>query len=468
MTQVYANNEFVFGENGGKGTHLTLFLKNLSLTSQLLTPSSDHSGSNIYGTLSHSGPPSPKKQTRSVSAPVLVEERRPKHHKYTDLDDDWDADIDDKGAKAPATPAPPLKRDQSVTSTATGLSRYAKFAAVLSSDHVNLTELRKLAWNGVPGPLRAVVWQLLLGYLPANKSRTLLTVRRKRQEYADGISALAVDFDDNTAPPPGLSRDKQLYHQINIDIKRTRQGVPLYAHAATQRSLRRVLYLWAVRHPASGYVQGINDLVTPFFELFLASCLDSTADGWRRIPDVDLVGSGASIRDFDPALLPESVALALEADTYWCLSRVLETITDNYIHEQPGILRQVDELRNLVARIDADLLRHLDTEGVQFLQFAFRWMNCLLMREMSVDLVVRMWDTYLSEVPLGFNAFHVYVCAAFLVRFSSDVKDRDFQEILLFLQSPPTSSWSERDVELMLSEAYIWQSLYKNAAAHLR
>lgn len=31
----------------------------------------------------------------------------------------------------------------------------------------------------------------------------------------------------------------------------------------------RILYIWAIRHPASGYVQGINDLVTPFFVVFL-------------------------------------------------------------------------------------------------------------------------------------------------------------------------------------------------------
>jgi len=29
------------------------------------------------------------------------------------------------------------------------------------------------------------------------------------------------------------------------------------------------------------------------------------------------------------------------------------------------------------------------------MQFAFRWMNCLLMREISMKCTVRMWDTYL-------------------------------------------------------------------------
>jgi hypothetical protein len=32
------------------------------------------------------------------------------------------------------------------------------------------------------------------------------------------------------------------------------------------------------------------------------------------------------------------------------------------------------------------------------MQFAFRWMNCLLMREISVDNTIRMWDTYLVSL----------------------------------------------------------------------
>lgn len=37
----------------------------------------------------------------------------------------------------------------------------------------------------------------------------------------------------------------------------------------------RILYIWAMRHPASGYVQGINDLVTPFFVVFLQEVIPS-------------------------------------------------------------------------------------------------------------------------------------------------------------------------------------------------
>lgn len=107
----------------------------------------------------------------------------------------------------------------------------------------------------------------------------------------------------------------------------------------------------------------------------------------------------------------------MEADSFWCLSRLLDGIQDNYIHGQPGIHRGVKRIAELVARIDGELRRpivdgckltrhnyqtnsaplaaHLESENVEFMQFAFRWMNCLLMREISVQNTIRMWDTYL-------------------------------------------------------------------------
>ena len=57
----------------------------------------------------------------------------------------------------------------------------------------------------------------------------------------------------------------------------------------------------------------------------------------------------------------------------------------------------------------APLAAHLEAENVEFMQFAFRWMNCLLMREISVQNTIRMWDTYLvrSSVPSRFGVADV-------------------------------------------------------------
>jgi hypothetical protein len=66
------------------------------------------------------------------------------------------------------------------------------------------------------------------------------------------------------------------------------------------------------------------------------------------------------------------------------------------------------------------------------------------------------------------NTFTQYVCAAFLKRWSAELRLLDFQEIFMFLQRPPTNDWTCKDIELMLSEAYLWMETFQNAPAHLK
>lgn len=237
-----------------------------------------------------------------------------------------------------------------------------------------------------------MTWQLLLSYLPANSERRVATLERKRKEYLDGVRQAfergGSSVGGSSAQGLGIRTrglDEAVWHQISIDVPRTNPHIELYGYEATQRSLERILYVWAVRHPASGYVQGINDLVTPFWQVFLSIYISD--------PDIE---SG-----MDPGQLPKSVLDAVEADSFWCLTKLLDGIQDHYIVAQPGIQRQVAALRDLTARIDANLSKHLEREGVEFIQFSFRWMNCLLMREISVKNTIRMWDTYLvrSQPP---------------------------------------------------------------------
>lgn len=49
---------------------------------------------------------------------------------------------------------------------------------------------------------------------------------------------------------------------------------------------------------------------------------------------------------------------------------------------------------------------HLEAEAVDFIQFALRWVNCLLVRELPFCLAIRLWDTYLAE-GTGFSEFLV-------------------------------------------------------------
>jgi len=172
------------------------------------------------------------------------------------------------------------------------------------------------------------------------------------------------------------------------------------------------------------------------------------------------------IQNVDIENLPEKNLRQLEADSYWCMTKLLERIQENYVFSQPGIQRKVQSLDDLIKRIDRNLHQHLKVNNVEFIQFAFRWMNNLLMREIPLNCTIRLWDTYHAE-PFGFSDFHLYVCAAFLLRFSKNlVEEKDFQGLMLMLQNLPTRNLKANDIALLTAEAYKLQVMFANSPNH--
>lgn len=335
------------------------------------------------------------------------------------------------------TPQPPQEAPRSY--------RDVQFDKVMSAEVINMAELRKLAWNGIPGKHRAQAWKILLGYLPTNQSRRATNLQRKRAEYKDAC-AQHYEIDDDTR----TAQEQETLRQVLVDVPRTAPEVALFRNERIRRILARLLYVWAMRHPASSYVQGINDLATPLLVVFLA-------DYYQGEDVLD----GHVMNHLSEERLDE-----LEADVYWCLTNLLSGIQDHYTADQPGLQRMVLRLEELVHRIDTDLTQHLEEMGVQFLQFSFRWMNCLLLREFDLKCVVRLWDTYISERD-GFEGFHVYVCAAFLCQFSPQLQAMSFDELLGFMQKIPTQDWNDTEIEMLLSQAFVLSTLFGGSDAHL-
>ncbi|XP_072566059.1 TBC1 domain family member 22A isoform X1 [Paramormyrops kingsleyae] len=321
-------------------------------------------------------------------------------------------------------------------------SRLDKFRQVLAGPNTDLEELRKLSWSGIPRQVRPITWKLLSGYLPANAERRESTLQRKRQEYFGFIEQYYDSRNDE--------HHQDTYRQIHIDIPRTNPLIPLFQQASVQEIFERVLFIWAIRHPASGYVQGINDLVTPFFVVFVFEYIED------------------EVEHFDVSSLKEQELRDIEADSFWCMSKLLDGIQDNYTFAQPGIQRKVKALEELVSRIDDSVHRHLQQYEVEYLQFAFRWMNNLLMRELPLRCTIRLWDTYQAE-PEGFSHFHLYVCAAFLVRWRKEIlEEKDFQGLMILLQNLPTMHWGNEEVSVLLAEAYRLKFAFADAPNHYK
>ncbi|KAK3518076.1 hypothetical protein QTP70_033298 [Hemibagrus guttatus] len=420
----------------------------------------------------------------------------------------------------------------------------------------------------------------VLGYLPANAERRASTLQRKRQEYfgfieqyydsrndehhQDTYRQIHIDiprmspetlvlqprvteFTARQASPSStsftsLSICNGCSESIHIDIPRTNPLIPLFQQASVQERqhlvapplfhsiskaiFERILFIWAIRHPASGYVQGINDLVTPFFVVYIFEYIateDCHNAPVRHEPSMWFIHEGfrsmllaldkkegkshaaqdlsaeEEVENFDVSSLQEEVLRNIEADSFWCMSKLLDGIQDNYTFAQPGIQRKVKALEELVSRIDETVHRHMQHYEVEYLQFAFRWMNNLLMRELPLRCTIRLWDTYQAE-PEGFSHFHLYVCAAFLVHWRKEIlEEKDFQKVrapqslesfswqhiqihvnciylqcgvcgglMILLQNLPTMHWGNEEVSVLLAEAYRLKFAFADAPNHYK
>ncbi|XP_031721642.1 TBC1 domain family member 22A isoform X8 [Anarrhichthys ocellatus] len=320
-------------------------------------------------------------------------------------------------------------------------SRLDKFKQLLAGPNTDLEELRKLSWSGIPRQVRPITWKLLSGYLPANAERRESVLQRKRQEYFGFIQQYYDSRNDE--------HHQDTYRQIHIDIPRM-SPESLVLQPKVTEIFERILFIWAIRHPASGYVQGINDLVTPFFVVYVFEYIEE------------------EVENFDVSSLQEEALRNIEADSFWCMSKLLDGIQDNYTFAQPGIQRKVKALEELVSRIDESVHLHMQQYEVEYLQFAFRWMNNLLMRELPLRCTIRLWDTYQAE-PEGFSHFHLYVCAAFLVRWRKEIlEERDFQGLMILLQNLPTMHWGNEEVSVLLAEAYRLKFAFADAPNHYK
>ncbi|GAY53294.1 hypothetical protein CUMW_148180 [Citrus unshiu] len=122
-------------------------------------------------------------------------------------------------------------------------------------------------------------------------------------------------------------------------------------------------------------------------------------------------------------------------------------------YDIPDTERSDDEI-NMLRQIAVDCPRTVpDVTFFQQVQIPFH-------------LVTRLWDTYLAEGD-ALPDFLVYIFASFLLTWSDKLQKLDFQEMVMFLQHLPTHAWTHQELEMVLSRAYMWHSMFNNCPSHL-
>eukprot|EP01057_Protomagalhaensia_wolfi_P000948 Protomagalhaensia_wolfi_Nauph_80__947@NODE_1547_length_1475_cov_42_205432_g1201_i0_p1_GENE_NODE_1547_length_1475_cov_42_205432_g1201_i0NODE_1547_length_1475_cov_42_205432_g1201_i0_p1_ORF_typecomplete_len249_score26_64RabGAPTBC/PF00566_18/2_7e39_NODE_1547_length_1475_cov_42_205432_g1201_i024770 len=238
--------------------------------------------------------------------------------------------------------------------------------------------------------------------------------------------------------------------QIRADLSRTKPvGFrEIFSLHKVQFVLTRALYIYAIKNPGSGYVQGINDILVPLFIV----CLHSDREGSAPLIESELT--------------TELITNA-EADSFFMLQTILSEIQDNYTSGQPGIINQLKVIRTVITRIKPTVIEHFDSIGLDISQFGFRWMNCLMAREFDTMCLIQLWDTYVSEGAKNLRRFMVFLGAAYLMRLSTSLMKLNFQDAMLFIQSPPSIDWKSREIEMLVAEVFILKSLFEGSPKQL-
>ena len=347
-----------------------------------------------------------------------------------------------------------------------------KIKEICSQDFISIEELRNICWKGIPfeDPLiRAECWKILLGLYPLKKELKISIIQRKKDEYIDMCNV----YSNALSNPEEVMNEEELkiYRQIQKDNPRTMPESSLFQNSKIQFMLTRVLYIWSLflyfinilfllinksfkrlRHPASGYVQGFNDLCIPFFIVyFLEKFPEKNIDTILKLNETEL------------KKLSEDNFIEIETTIYFSLTKLLDRIQTNYTINQPGIIKMIKKMELIVEKVDPKLYDYLKKFEIDYVQFCFRWMNCFLIREFPVKLILRLWDAYFSEEK-GFSEFHLYVCACLLLTFSEKLKAMtEFQELIVFLQNLPISNWTTDDLDVLLAKSYSIKMLYSNS-----
>ncbi len=175
---------------------------------------------------------------------------------------------------------------------------------LLNCEEIQLEALRILVAQGLDDLLQAtrpLCWRLLFGTLGLYKPSWPAQLQDSLLTYDTYVQAL---FSKQTLPTPvvdhPLSRkqdskwhqrfqDSSLWDRIEKDSLRTSwisskslpnpRQFPVSSGVLQQESvmtkMTRVLYVWSKRHPGTGYVQGMNEVLGVISQVFLNGPVDS-------------------------------------------------------------------------------------------------------------------------------------------------------------------------------------------------
>eukprot|EP00742_Colponemidia_sp_Colp-10_P006404 GILJ01006862.1.p1 GENE.GILJ01006862.1~~GILJ01006862.1.p1 ORF type:complete len:227 (-),score=34.97 GILJ01006862.1:288-968(-) len=153
--------------------------------------------------------------------------------------------------------------------------------------------------------------------------------------------------------------------------------------------------------------------------------------------------------EYSPGLVhmlgPFVYSLQKESDQYYCFQSFLKAREDFF--STAGINKCLANFLMLFRTMQSELYNYFEEEELEPNEWAMPWMQYLLCRELPLESLLRLWDTYFASHE-SFD-LHVYVCLAILEHWNEYLIELDYAEIKAFLQHLPVM-----DMDQIITQAY--------------
>lgn len=311
---------------------------------------------------------------------------------------------------------------------------------------LNLYQICNKCINGKLEPeFRGILYKMFLNLIPFNEPQVWLKYLTESRNAYKSITKELIDSNVNILPFMNCEEKKgtetyekfsklipqedyELIGLIKLDVDRTFQELDLFHNKKIKELLCKILYIYSKRNSDPSYCQGMNEILGTLFYALLPS-MSLNSDTLKNIKHDD--------KQLDPEYLYEQITNDefFEADLFQIyeelMSRDLKELytyndpryrkKNNSIDKKNLTLEQIydsedSDLGKRIKRIFYVYLKTIDKELFDFLVdqiepdiFLFRWILCMLNREISLKNVIRIWDSILAYEFIEFTVNTVEV-----------------------------------------------------------
>ena len=265
---------------------------------------------------------------------------------------------------------------------------------------VNVEEIKRLCALGLddcPPEDRAIAWLVLLGIYPNDPLQWQKVRNELKSSYWSFVSDNGLENWHNLNLKNNMQlndydvKEKPLMSLIHGDIVRTGRTIfflppdpipsetppepteeMIFQFGRHARRLERMLYIFGVLNVGLGYMQGFNELIIPFYYVFI-----------KALPffnnDIEL----------------------LEALTFQALQALLNETELNELYttndQSSIILHKLAEFEKLMAKHLPDIAKILNTLKIHPVTYCFRWFNLIFLQEHDLPNIITIWDDILAH-----------------------------------------------------------------------